>query len=113
MAQRVLITDDVHPVLPQGLHDLGYAVELEPDVSLAEVRARVGDYHGLIINSKILVDKEMLDAGRQLRWVGRLGSGLEIVDLAYDKTRGAAILSSPAGNAPTVGRSTHWPWCLR
>ncbi len=103
MAQRVLITDDVHPVLPQGLLELGYAVELEPEIGLEEVRERVGDYHGLVINSKVLVDAEMLDAGRQLRWVGRLGSGLEIVDRAYAKTRGVAILSSPAGNAPAVG----------
>ncbi len=99
---RVLITDDVHEVLPKGLTDLGYAIDLEPEVSLAEVRRRVPDYVGLVINSKILVDRELLDAAPGLRWVGRLGSGLEIVDRAYAKTRGVEIISSPEGNAPAV-----------
>ncbi len=99
---RVLVTDDVHEVLPTGLRDLGYRIDLEPDITLAEVRRRVGDYEGLIINSKILVDRDLLDAATRLRWVGRLGSGLEIVDQAYAKTRGVDIISSPEGNAPAV-----------
>ncbi len=99
----VLITDDVHEVLPKGLRALGYTLDYEPHISLNEVRARISQYTGLIINSKILVDRELLDAADQLRWVGRLGSGLEIVDSAYAKTRGVAILASPEGNAPAVG----------
>ena len=101
--RRVLVTDAVHEVLPQGLRDLGYAVDYEPDVTLAEVRRRVGDYEGLVINSKILVDRALLDAAPSLRWVGRLGSGLEIVDRAHAKARGVAVISSPEGNAPAVG----------
>lgn len=100
---RVLVTDGVHAVLPEGLRHLGYDVEYEPEVSLADVRRRVGDYVGLVINSKILVDRQLLDAAPDLRWVGRLGSGLEIVDRAYAKTRGVAVVSSPEGNAPAVG----------
>ena len=100
---RVLITDGVHEVLPKGLRELGYRIDYEPEVSLEEVRARVGDYDGLVINSKITVDKALLDSTDRLRWVGRLGSGLEIIDRAYAKTRGVAIISSPEGNAPAVG----------
>ena len=100
--RRALITDAVHEVLPRGLRDLGYDVDYEPEITLAEVRARVGDYDGLVINSKITVDRDLLDATDRLRWVGRLGSGLEIVDRAYAKTRGVAVVSSPEGNAPAV-----------
>jgi len=100
---RVLITDDLHPVLPKGLEQLGYVLDYEPDISLAEVRQRVGSYVGLVINSKILVDQALLEDAHKLQWVGRLGSGLEIIDRAYAKTRGVHIISSPEGNAPAVG----------
>ena len=102
-AGRVLITDGVHAVLPEGLKALGYRLDYAPDITLAEVRARIADYRGLVINSKITVDRALLDAAPQLRWVGRLGSGLEISDRAYAKTRGVAVVSSPEGNAPAVG----------
>lgn len=101
--RRVLVTDAVHDVLPRGLRALGYTVEYEPDITLAEVRDRAVDYEGLIINSKILIDRDLLDSAPGLRWVGRLGSGLEIVDRAYAKTRGVSVISSPEGNAPAVG----------
>ena len=100
---KVLITDDVHPVLPKGLENTGYQIDYQPDITLQQVRRCISAYTGLVINSKILVDQELLDAGTQLRWVGRVGSGLEIVDLAYAKTKNVAILSSPQGNAPAVG----------
>ncbi len=100
---RVLITDDVHEVLPKGLEKLGYKLTYRPDISLSEVHEIVHEYEGMVINSKILVDAKLLDKAKQLRWVGRLGSGLEIIDQAYAKTKNVAILSSPAGNAPAVG----------
>ena len=100
---RALVTDDVHEVLPEGLRALGYSVDVEPAITLAEVRARIGAYTGLVINSKITVDRGLLDAAPGLRWVGRVGSGMEIVDRAYAKTRGVATVSSPEGNAWAVG----------
>lgn len=100
---KVLITDDVHPVLPKGLEKNGYEIDFEPNITLEEVRKRIDQYTGMVINSKILVDKELLDSATKLRWVGRVGSGLEIVDLAYAKTKNVAILASPQGNAPAVG----------
>jgi D-3-phosphoglycerate dehydrogenase len=100
---RVLITDDVHEVLPKGLEKLGYHLIYRPNITLEEVHDVVHEFEGLVINSKIIVDKELMDKAQLLRWVGRLGSGLEIVDQAYAKTKNVAILSSPAGNAPAVG----------
>jgi len=100
---RVLITDGVHPVLPKGLEKLGYQLTYLPDITLDEVHEVIHDYEGMVINSKILVGKDLLDKAVQLKWIGRLGSGLEIVDQAYAKTKNVAVLSSPAGNAPAVG----------
>lgn len=102
-SRRVLITDDVHEVLPKGLEKLGYELTYLPDITLEGVHEVIQEYEGLVINSKIIVDKALLDKAVQLRWIGRLGSGLEIVDQAYAKTKNVAILSSPSGNAPAVG----------
>lgn len=100
--KKILITDGVHPVLPKGLKDMGYQIDYDPNIPLEEVRKIVGDYFGMIINSKITVDRAMLDAGKQLSFVGRLGSGLDIFDLEYAKEKNVAVLNSPRGNCNAV-----------
>ena len=93
--QKVLITDDCDVLLPQGLAAMGYHCDFEPDISPAETLERIPEYEGLIINSKILVNREFLDKAVQLKFIGRLGSGMEIVDRVYAAEKGVAVLSSP------------------
>jgi D-3-phosphoglycerate dehydrogenase / 2-oxoglutarate reductase len=100
--KRVLITDDCHPLLIERLGKLGYQVDFKPEISYAECCQTIAAYTGLIINSKILVNRAFLDAAANLRWVGRLGSGMEIVDRAYAKERGVHVISSPEGNCNAV-----------
>lgn len=100
--RKVLITDNAHPLLQAGLEDAGFICESKPKITLQEVRDCVKDYVGLVINSKILIDKEMLDAATKLKFVARLGSGLEIVDLKYAAQKKVAIISSPEGNRNAV-----------
>jgi D-3-phosphoglycerate dehydrogenase / 2-oxoglutarate reductase len=100
--KKVLITDDVHPLLIEGLEWMGYTCFYEPKISNEKVHDIIGDYEGLIINSKILVDKAMLDTGQKLLFVGRVGSGMEIVDKEYAAEKGVAVLSSPEGNRNAV-----------
>ncbi|MEL6864126.1 MAG: NAD(P)-dependent oxidoreductase [Bacteroidota bacterium] len=100
--ERVLITDGVHPLLIEGLEHLNYQIDYEPAIDPRIVIDRVPDYVGMIINSKITVDKAMLDAGHQLRFIGRLGSGMEIIDRVYAAEKGVAVLNSPEGNCNAV-----------
>jgi D-3-phosphoglycerate dehydrogenase len=102
MKNKVLITDDVHPLLIAGLEEKGFECIYNPNISDAEVRDVIEEYTGLIINSKIWVDKNMMDKAKKLRFVGRLGSGMEIVDRAYAAEKGIAVLSSPEGNRNAV-----------
>ena len=81
--RKVLITDDCHPLLIEGLQDLGFDCDFIPDITPEETLRRIPEYEGLIINSKILVNQAFLDTATALRFVGRLGSGMEIVDRAY------------------------------
>lgn len=100
--KRVLITDDVHLLMIEGLQDRGYQTDYQPNINLEDVKKIIGGYEGLIINSKILVNKDLLDAAKQLKFVARLGSGMEIVDKAYAATKNVAVFSSPEGNCNAV-----------
>jgi len=100
--KKVFVTDGVHPLLIEGLEELGFHCDYQPKISLEKVRDMVQDYEGIIINSKILMDKAMLDAGKDLKFVGRLGSGLEIIDLEYAAEKGVAIHRAPEGNCNAV-----------
>ncbi len=100
--KRVLITDDCHPLLTEGLTKLGFVCDFLPDITLEETRRIIPGYEGLIINSKIIVDRAFLDTAKILRFVGRLGSGMEIVDRSYAASLGIAVVSSPEGNRNAV-----------
>jgi D-3-phosphoglycerate dehydrogenase / 2-oxoglutarate reductase len=101
--QKILITDDVHPSLLTGFKTSGFDCTYIPKISDGEVRQIIGEYNGLIVNSKINVDHAMFAAAPKLRFVGRLGSGMEIVDLKAAEAFGVAVLSSPEGNRNAVG----------
>ena len=102
MKKKVLVTDDVHVLLMDGLKKMGFECVYQPDITNAETLLVIGEYDGLIINSKIFVDKKMLDLGSKLKFVGRVGSGMEIVDKVYAAEKGVAVLSSPEGNRNAV-----------
>ena len=100
--KQVLITDDCHPLLKDGLIRQGYSCNYQPEISLELTTRIIPDYEGLIINSKIIVDRAFLDKAERLRFIGRLGSGMEIVDREYAALKGVAVLSSPEGNRNAV-----------
>ncbi|MCW5923990.1 MAG: hydroxyacid dehydrogenase [Saprospiraceae bacterium] len=100
--KRVLITDDCHPLLIDGLTARGFVCDFQPDITLEETRRVIPLYEGLIINSKILVNRDFLDTAVRLRFIGRLGSGMEIVDRACAVERGVFVASSPEGNRNAV-----------
>lgn len=99
---KILITDHVHPLLKKGLEKLGFEVHYEPDILRPLVLNHIEKYTGLIINSRMYVDRDMLDRGVNLKFIGRLGSGLEIIDLEYAKERGVHVHNSPEGNCNAV-----------
>lgn len=98
----VLITDDCHPLLQAGLESMGWRCDFLPDISPEGALAVIGEYEGLVINSKIKVDSFFLDTAEKLRFVARLGSGMEIVDQKYAAKKGVHVFSSPEGNRNAV-----------
>lgn len=100
--RKILITDKVHSLLCEGLEQDGFAVDYRPDITSDEVSEVINDYEGLIINSKVYVEKELLDKAAKLKFVCRLGSGLEVIDVEYAGLKGVAAFNSPEGNRNAV-----------
>lgn len=100
--KRVLVTDDCHPLLIDRLGKIGYQVDFQPNISYQDCCSVIGQYEGLVINSKILVNVEFLDTASKLKWVARLGSGMEIVDRNYAAQKGVHVIGSPEGNCNAV-----------
>ncbi len=106
MVLQVIITAPVHPFLVNTLQEKGFEVVYEPAISYADLLVRIKTAHGLIVTTRIKVDAALLDQASQLKWIGRLGSGMELIDVPYAIAKGIQCESSPEGNRTTVGEHT-------
>jgi D-3-phosphoglycerate dehydrogenase len=99
---KALITEKFHPILIQHFEKNGIACEVHEQINTLGVLEIISEFQILIVNSKILVDKTMLDKASNLKAIGRVGSGMEIIDTAYCQEKGIFVCSAPEGNANAV-----------
>jgi D-3-phosphoglycerate dehydrogenase len=100
---KVLFIESVHEVLHQRLEAAGYACDCRYDAMREELLAMAHEYSGVVVRSRIKIDKAFLDAATNLRFIARSGSGLENIDVAYAESKGIAVYNSPEGNRDAVG----------
>ena len=101
--RKVLFIDIVHPLIREELTGMGFHCDEFPGYGRREYEAVASEYYGIVIRSKIKLDKEFLDKATQLKFIGRVGSGLENIDVDYAEGLGICCLNSPEGNRDAVG----------
>lgn len=104
--KKVVICAPVKEVLIDGLKSRGYNIYYKADISRKELENEIVDAYGLVITTRVVVDRDLIDKSKTLSWIGRLGSGMELVDEAYAAERGIACISTPEGNRNAVGEHT-------
>ncbi len=102
MPGKILITDKVHDVLITRLKESGCEVTYDTSVDNKALEEIIHLYDGIINNSKIIMNKSRIDLGINLKFIGRLGSGLEIIDVDYAESKGIKVYNSPEGNRNAV-----------
>jgi D-3-phosphoglycerate dehydrogenase len=100
---KVIITTKCHPVLQERLQKAGYEVVYLPAVTYEELYVQMEEVAGLVVSTRVPVERALLERATQLRWIGRLGSGLELIDVEYARSKGIQVINSPEGNRDAVG----------
>jgi D-3-phosphoglycerate dehydrogenase len=99
----VIITAPAHPYLTQRLQDKGFEVVLSETISYDELANNIATATGLVVSTRIKIDQPLLEKAIALKWIARLGSGMELIDTNYAASKNIVCVSSPEGNAGAVG----------
>ena len=100
---KILHIDSNHPLLLNQLNDLGFTNDEDYTSSKTEIEAKIHLYDGIIIRSRFSINNHFLDKATNLKFIGRVGAGLENIDCDYAEEKGINLISAPEGNRNAVG----------
>ncbi len=104
--RKVLFIDTVHPVLREDLEKYGFTCDYFTDLGREDYEKIIHEYFGVIIRGKIRLDKPILSKAKNLKFIGRVGAGMENIDLEFADSLGIKCLNAPEGNRDAVGEHT-------
>lgn len=100
--KKVLIVDRVHPYLSEKLSEKDFVCLTDMTFTYDTFKAAPDDLYGLVIRSRFVVDRDILDSKPSLKFIVRIGSGVENIDVEYAEQKGIKVISTPEGNANAV-----------
>ncbi len=99
---RILHLDTNHPLLIQQLDAIGFVNHEDYTSSKGEIETKISEYDGLIIRSLFSIDKQFIEKATRLKFIGRVGAGIENIDSNYAQLKDITLLSAPEGNRNAV-----------
>lgn len=103
---KILHIDSNHPLLWEQLEQAGFQNEADFTSSKTEIEAKIQDYHGIVIRSRFKIDKAFIDKASKLKFIARVGAGLESIDCDYAISKNIQLIAAPEGNRNAVGEHT-------
>ncbi len=100
--KKILFIDSAHPSLQEQLEAQGYVCDYFPAYTHHDYMRIAHEYVGFVVRSKIPMDKEVLERAEKLRFIARVGAGMENIDVAFAESRGIVCLNAPEGNRDAV-----------
>ena len=100
---KILHLDTNHSLLINQLNDLGFTNHEDYTSSKEDIEVKIHEYDGIVIRSRFTIDKQFLDKAINLKFIGRVGAGLENIDCDYAESKGVHLISAPEGNRNAVG----------
>tara|TARA_R100001369_G_scaffold44445_1_gene70523 strand:- start:2224 stop:3162 length:939 start_codon:yes stop_codon:yes gene_type:complete len=100
---KVLHLDVNHPLIIEQFNALGFQNDEDYTSSKEEIEKKIANYDGVIIRSRFTIDEAFLDKAVNLKFIGRLGAGLENIDTDHAKRLGIFLAAAPEGNRNAVG----------
>lgn len=100
---KILHLDTNHSLLINQLNDLGFTNREDYSSSKEDIEAKIHEYDGIVIRSRFTIDKQFLDKATNLKFIGRVGAGLENIDCDYAESKRVYLISAPEGNRNAVG----------
>ncbi|NCP88896.1 MAG: hydroxyacid dehydrogenase [Flavobacteriales bacterium] len=99
---KILHLDTNHDLLINQLNDLGFTNHEDYASSKEQIEAKISAYHGIVLRSRFTIDKQFLDAATNLKFIARVGAGLENIDCHYAELKGITLIAAPEGNRNAV-----------
>lgn len=100
---KILHIDSNHPLLWEQLEQAGFQNEADFTSSKTEIEVKIHNYQGIVIRSRFKIDKDFIDRATNLKFIARVGAGLESIDCEYAESKNIHLIAAPEGNRNAVG----------